>query len=54
MLVFPLIKEQLYDGINNSSDSTRNILKNIRFLFESAIPFVSFFTINNFENFENY
>jgi hypothetical protein len=54
MLVFPLIKEKLYDGITNSSDSTRNILKNIRFLFESAIPFVCFFTINNFENFKNY
>jgi len=41
MLAYPSIKEKLYSAIVNSNDLTKTVLKNIKFIFESAIPFVS-------------
>ena len=44
MLCYPFIKKKLDKYINLSTDLKEIILKNIRFIFESAIPFVcSFF-----------
>ena len=40
--------DKLHSGIKSSIGTTKKILKNIRFLFECAIPFVSIF---NFEHF---
>ena len=53
MLVYPNIKDKLHKGISSTIGTKKKILKNIRFLFESAIPFVSKFNLLNFENFQN-
>jgi len=40
MLIYPFIKKKLDKYIKMSKDLKKIILKNIRFIFESAIPFV--------------
>jgi hypothetical protein len=54
MICYPLVKDKLYYLIANSTNKIKIVLKNIRFLFESAIPFVCIlYFIFNFENFQN-
>ena len=46
MLLYPLIKDILEKYIKEAKNTSKKILKNIKFLFESAIPFVSIFFNN--------
>jgi hypothetical protein len=43
MLAYNSIFPILSDAISQSRGEKRNILKNIKFIFDSAIPFVSFY-----------
>ena len=48
MLAYPFIKDKLYEFISKSQYHIKSTLKNIKFLFESAIPFVCHYFISIF------